>query len=204
MFKTVVLRKPGKADYSVPNAYRPIALLDVFTKLLSVCVKDIWEYRVEELNLLPSNQYGGRKGRTTTDAVHSLVDFTKQAWRRKKEVVLLLLDIKGAFPNVSIPVLTHDMRNMGFHPTYTRWITNKLTNRHTVLAFDNFVFPPFEVKHGLDQGCSLSPFLYNCYSVDQMKALGKKKGELGNLYADDGVCGAWGDTLIGWPYPWHM
>jgi hypothetical protein len=28
-----------------------------------------------------------------------------------------------------------------------------------------------------------------------MKALGKKKGELGNLYMDDGVCGAWGDLL---------
>src|ERR1700678_1885780 len=194
-FKTVVLRKPGKADYSIPNAYRPIALLDVFAKLLSACVKDIWEYRVEELNLLPSNQYGGREGRTATDAVHSLVDFTKQAWRRKKEVVLLFLDIKGAFPNVSIPVLTHDMRNMGFHPTYTRWITNKSTNRHTVLAFDDFVSPPFEVKHGLDQGCSLSPFLYNCYSAGQMKALGNNKDELGNTFANDSICGAWGETL---------
>ena len=149
-YKTVVLRKPGKPDYSVPNAYRPIALLDVFAKLLSACVKDIWEYHTEAQNLLPSNQFGGRKGRTATDAVHSLVEFTKQAWRRKQEVVLLFLDIKGAFPNVSIPVLTHDMRNMGFHPKYMRWITNKTSDRHTVLAIDDFVSPPFEVKHGLD------------------------------------------------------
>ena len=154
-----MLRKPGKPDYAVPNAYRPIALLDVFAKLLSSCVKDIWEYHTEAQNLLPASQFGGRKGRTATDAVHSLVEFTKQAWRRKQEVVLLFLDIKGAFSNVSIPVLAHDMRNMGFHPKYMRWITNKTSDRHTILAFDDFVSPPFEVKHGLDQGCNLSPFL---------------------------------------------
>jgi hypothetical protein len=124
-----------------------------------------------------------------------LVEFTKQAWRRKKEVVLLFLDIKGAFPNVSIPVLVHDMRTMGFHHKYTDWIINKSTDRHTVLAFNDFISPPFEVKHGLDQGCNLSPFLYNCYSTGQMKAFTNNKDELGNIFADDSVCGAWGDTL---------
>ena len=194
-YKTVVLRKPGKPDYTVPNAYRPIALLDVFAKLLAACVKEVWEYHVERLNLLPRNQYGGRKGRTATDAIHSLVNFAKDAWRRKQEVVVLFLDIKGAFPNVSIPVLIHDMRMMGFHPKYTRWIANKTTNRETVLAFDDFVSQPFKVTHGLDQGCNLSPFLYNCYSANQMKGLRRKDGELGNTYADDGVCAVRADSL---------
>ena len=194
-YKTVVLRKPGKSDYTVPNAYRPIALLDVFAKLLSACVKEIWEFHAERLNLLPRNQYGGRKGRTATDSVHALVNFAKDAWRRKQEVVMLFLDIKGAFPNVAIPVLIHDMRKLGFHTKYTAWITNKTTNRETVLAFDDYVSQPFEVKHGLDQGCNLSPFKYNCYSADQMRALKGKKDELGNTYADDGVCAVRAQSL---------
>src|SRR5271163_880369 len=187
-YKTVVLRKPGKPDYTIPNAYRPIALLDVCAKLLSACVKEIWEYHVEKRCLLPKSQFGGRKGRTATDAIHSLVEFTKRAWRRKQEVVILFLDIKGAFPNVAVPVLVHDMRRMGFHPKYTEWITNKTTDRETVLAFDDYMSQPFEVKHGLDQGCNLSPFLYNCYSADQMKALNGKGNKLGNTFADDGIC----------------
>jgi len=195
-YKTVVLRKPGKPDYTIPNAYRPIALLDVFAKLLSACVKEIWEYYAEKHNILPKSQFGGRKGRTATDAVHSLVEFTKLAWRRKKEVIILFLDIKGAFPNVAIPVLIHDMRKLGFHSKFTNWIANKTTDRETVLTFDDFVSPPFSVKHGLDQGCNLSPFLYNCYSAGQMSAFIDAKAELGNTYADDGVCGAWGDTLV--------
>ena len=195
-YKTVVLRKPGKPDYTVPNAYRPIALLDVFAKLLSACVKEMWEYHVERLDLLPQNQYGGRKGRTASDSVHSLVSFAKDAWRRKQEVVILFLDIKGAFPNVAIPVLIHDMRKMGFHPKYTRWITTKTANRETVLAFDDFVSRPFKVIHGLDQGCNLSPFLYNCYSANQMKALKRRNGELGNTYADDGACAVRANSLV--------
>src|SRR5277367_1055212 len=194
-YKTIVLRKPGKPDYSIPNAYRPIALLDVFAKLLSSCVKELWEHHIERLNLLPKSQYGGRKGRMATDALHSLVDFTKRAWRRKREVVILFLDIKGAYPNVSVPVLVHDMRRMGFHPNYTDWITNKTTDRETVLAFDDYVSLPFGVKHGLDQGCNLSPFLYNCYSADQMKALAGSTNELGNTFAHDGVCAVSAESL---------
>jgi len=150
---------------------------------------------VERLSLLPKSQYGGRKGRTATDAVHSLVEFTKRAWRRKCEVVILFLDIKGAFPNVAIPVLVHDMKRMGFHPKYTDWITNRTTDRETVLAFDDHVSLPFEVKHGLDQGCNLSPFLYNCYSAGQMKALNGRADELGNTFADDGICAASAKSL---------
>src|SRR5271155_4570240 len=117
------------------------------------------------------------------------------AWRRKQEVVILFLDIKGAFPNVAIPVLVHNMRTMGFHPKYTEWITNRTTNRETVLAFDDYMSQPFVVKHGLDQGCNLSPFKYNCYSAGQMKALSGKDNELGNTFADDGVCAASAGSL---------
>ena len=103
-----MLRKLGKSDYMVPNAYRPIALLDVFAKLLSACVKEIWEFYVERLNLLPQNQYGGRKGRTAMDSIHALVNFVKDAWRRKQEVVMLFLDIKaleGGLPKCGHPGL---------------------------------------------------------------------------------------------------
>ena len=82
-YKTVVLRKPGKPDYSVPNTYRLIALLDVFAKLLSACVKDIWEHHTEAQNLLPTSQFWERKGCSATDAVHSLVKFTKREGRKR-------------------------------------------------------------------------------------------------------------------------
>ena len=41
---TVILRKPGKPDYSVPKAYRPIALLNTTAKLLLAIVADRTSY----------------------------------------------------------------------------------------------------------------------------------------------------------------
>ena len=132
-----------------------------------------------------------RAQRTHSNRCHTLVSGVHEKGVEKEaRGNRSFLDIKGAFPNVAVLVLVHDMRCMGFHPKYTEWITNKTTNHETILTFNNYVSQPFEVKHGLDQGCNLSPFLYNCYSAGQMKALNGKPYELGNTFADDGVCAA--------------
>lgn len=39
-FTTVVLRKPGKPRYDIPNVYRPIALLNTLWKVLAAVIAD--------------------------------------------------------------------------------------------------------------------------------------------------------------------
>ncbi|RDX51329.1 hypothetical protein OH76DRAFT_1309435, partial [Lentinus brumalis] len=56
---TVVLRKPGKTDYTVAKAYRGIALLSCLSKILSKCVADVLVYHAEKHGMLPSLQFGG-------------------------------------------------------------------------------------------------------------------------------------------------
>jgi hypothetical protein len=70
---TKVLRKPGKANYTVPGAYRPIALLDTIGKVLSACVAEDLVKMTETYHLLPDHHFGCRPGRTTTDAIHYVV-----------------------------------------------------------------------------------------------------------------------------------
>lgn len=69
---TVVLRKPGKADYLIPKAYRPIALINTTCKLLTAIVTCQLTHILEKHELLPSNHFGGRPGRSTSDSVHLL------------------------------------------------------------------------------------------------------------------------------------
>ena len=78
-FTTITLRKPGKPDYSKPSAYRGIALLNTISKVLSACVAEDPTYHAEKLGLLPTHQYGGRPGCTTTDTIHTLAQFSKTA-----------------------------------------------------------------------------------------------------------------------------
>lgn len=60
---TVVIRKPGKENYHVPKAYRPIALLNTLAKLLSACIADMLSIEGERHGILPNTQFGGRKGK---------------------------------------------------------------------------------------------------------------------------------------------
>lgn len=77
--KIVVLRKPGKPDYSVPSAYRPISLLNTLGKLLEAVMARRLSYLAEEHSLLPNSQFGGRPGKTTEQALLVLSSAIDQA-----------------------------------------------------------------------------------------------------------------------------
>ena len=109
-FTTVVLRKPGKPDYTTPKAYRPIALLNTMSKLLTALVADRTTSILERYNQLPSTHFGGRPGCSSTDSIHLLETTVRNAWRNGKVASALFLDIEGAFPNAVKNRLIHNMR----------------------------------------------------------------------------------------------
>src|ERR1700678_68322 len=195
-FITAAVRKPGKPDYTIANAYRPIALLDTMAKILSSCVKDILEYHTDKLQILPATQFGGRAGRTTTDSLHLLNHFIKNAWRKKHEVIGLFLDVKGAFPNAVIPCLIHDMRQEGVPKAITDWIIRQLEGRETVITFDDYVSESIPINNGFNQGDCLSTFFYRYYNAAQVRKITKSMQEnrsqdrLALNYADDAMCAA--------------
>ena len=88
---TVIIRKPGKPDYSAPKAYRPIALLNTTAKFLLAIVTEGTSYILETHNLLPSTYFGGRPGRSTTDSLHPLEITIRHAWRQGKVAPTLFL-----------------------------------------------------------------------------------------------------------------
>ena len=81
---TVILRKPGRPDYSVPKAYRPIALLNTTAKLLSALVTDRASFILETHDLLPSTHFSGRPGHSTEDSLLLLETTIKHAWRQRR------------------------------------------------------------------------------------------------------------------------
>jgi hypothetical protein len=51
-----------------------------------------------------------------------IVKATKDAWRKGLMVLLLLLDIKGAFLSTAVDQLIHNMRMRGVPKEHTDWI----------------------------------------------------------------------------------
>jgi len=107
---TVVLRKPDKDDYTTPKAYRPIALLNTMGKIMDAVLARRLSYLVEAYNVLPNTHIGGRKLRSTEYALHLIIERIYKAWNtgRGRVASLLLLDVSGAFDNVSHERLLHD------------------------------------------------------------------------------------------------
>ena len=192
---TLAHRKPGKPDYSVPEAWRPIVLSVPWGRLLNSCVRDQVSTMAERKGIFPSHHFGGRPGRNTTDALHLLLKVVMDAWRRGRVASILSLDVKGAFPSTDVDRLQHNMRMRGIPEEIVGYMGRRLACRKTQLLFDDFVSEEFVVDAGLDQGDPFSPTAYLLYNSDHLAIADPKNGEHVFVFIDDTTLVAVGDSF---------
>ena len=97
----VVLRKPGKPDYSNLRAYRLITLLECLGKILEKIVARQLTFLAGNYNLVPANQFGGCSNSSTTDALLTFTNDVQCAWNHRMVMSALTFDIKGYFDFVN-------------------------------------------------------------------------------------------------------
>jgi hypothetical protein len=169
--RIVVLRKPGKPDYSLPGAYRPISLLNTLGKLLEAVMARRLSYFAEQYGLLPDTQFGGRPGRTTEQALLVLANAIDRAWLGQRVVTLVAFDLKGAFNGVNKTSLDARLQSKGIPAVARRWIASFMSGRQANIGFDDYHTKVAPLDNaGLAQGSPLSPILFaffNCDLVDQ-------------------------------------
>ena len=122
--KIVVLRKPGKADYTKPKAYRPISLIPTISKGLEAVVAARLSYIAEQYKLLLDNHFGARPRRSAEHALNLVVEKIYYAWRNNKILTLVSFDVKGAFNGVHAHVLEQRLRTRRVPEQAVRWIRN--------------------------------------------------------------------------------
>ena len=114
---TVVIKKPLKngMTYANPKMYRPIALLSTLGKALETFFARTITRIAEEKHLLPNQQMGARKKRSTESALETLTDaiHTVFGCGKKHVATLMSLDVSGAFDHVSHPRLLHNLKMKG-------------------------------------------------------------------------------------------
>ena len=166
---TISLRKPDKPDYQVPKAYRPIALLNTIGKALESIIATRLSWAAEAYELLPRGHMGGRRSASSEHAVHALIEAIHSAWTRKQVASLLLLDVIGAFDNVSQIRLLHNFRKRRIGGSILRWIASFLKDRTTILKLVDYITKRFGMDVGIPQGSPLSPILYFFYNSDLLE-----------------------------------
>lgn len=161
---TIAMQKSYKDDYSVTKAYRSIALLDTIGKALESILAKRISAITEIFELLPKTHFGGRRGTSTEHAVYFLVESIQRMASRERTSVLML-DVTGAFDNVSRPRLLHNLRKRRIDPKIFNWISSLISNRSTVIKTNECVSDNIEISTGIPQGSPLSSILYLFYNA---------------------------------------
>ena len=150
------------------------------SKILSACVVEKLTWIVTKHNLLPVTHFSGLPGRSTTDSLHLLTKFTHDAWAHPTDnyVSILFMDVKAAFPSVVPECLFHNMRSCWVPEEYINWYKTRMTGRATMLEFDDYCSPLFQIESSIDQGCPLSALAFLFYNADVLDIADTKNGEL--------------------------
>ena len=163
---TVVIPKPGKPSYSTPRAYRPIQLLECLGKIMEKIVASRLMYDISKLNLVPHEQFGGRKASSCTDAALSLTHDIQSGWKNGMVSTFLCIDVKGFFDNVNHGRMTRVLWEMGFPIEIVKWIRSFLSARSTAFRIDDVLHQVQDIDIGIPQGSPCSPVLSIIYAAE--------------------------------------
>lgn len=161
----LVLIPKGKGALAGPAAYRPLCMLDGVGKLLERMLLQRLQLSLEDTtNGLSQAQYGFRPGRSTIDAINTVIKTVRDAWqgsvKQSKHVVLIALDIRNAFNTASWKMTIDALANIKAPAYLVRIIKNYFANR--VLEY-NCMGKIYQraISAGVPQGSVLGPALWN-------------------------------------------
>jgi hypothetical protein len=104
---------------------------------------------------------------------------------------LLLLDVSGAFDNVSHRRLLHNLRKRRVDGKIVRWMASFLSDRSTRIVIDGFTSEVYKTETGIPQGSNFSPISYPFYNADLIEAGNVENETLSTGFIDDAAILTW-------------
>ena len=160
---SIIIPKPGKPDYSIPKAYRPIALLNTLGKLLTKILVNRLQHDAIVLNILHRDQYGGIQGHSTIDAGLVLADFISEHRERGWHTSACAVDVAQFFPSLSHDVTATILERLGFSQVIVSLIKSYFQDHVTTYKWDSAMSKRYNFSLGTPQGDCLSPILSALY-----------------------------------------
>ena len=188
----VILRKPGKEDYTKPKSYRPIGLLPVLGKIWEKML--VRRIRWHTADGMSKRQYGFTPQRSTEDSLYDLVKHIKTKLKEKQLIVVISLDIEGAFDSAWWPAIRCQLAETKCPQNIRKVIDSYLTNRKVRLRYAGAEYTKATTK-GCVQGSIGGPTFWNLLLDPLLNSL-ERRGDYCQAFADDVVLVISGETAI--------
>ena len=164
-----------KGDTGDPQNFKPIALQPVLGKILNACIRNkIWGYLISNKLLDTNMQKGFWPGvNGVTEHVEQLNYLLNHQKRMKREIYVVLLDLKNAFGEVHHSLIRFSLAHHHIPPDVINIIMSQYTNFFLTVtsAKSGLRTGPIHVQRGVLQGDTLSPLLFNIVFDSLMASL---------------------------------
>ncbi|GBM28840.1 Retrovirus-related Pol polyprotein from type-1 retrotransposable element R1 [Araneus ventricosus] len=152
-------KEKGGKDQRLASSYRPNSLLQTIGKMLEKCMTLKMTYHLESTKSLNDRQHSFREGKSVDTAINELLSKIKSARRDGKHVLVLSIDIKGAFDNLLHRAILKSLGASAW-PGNINKLPSLLQNRKVTLLTPRGRATK-EQKQGCPQGSCSGPALWN-------------------------------------------
>ena len=160
---TPILKK-GKATDK--TNYRPVSCLNTASKVLEKVVCNQLTQFMENNGLLPNNQHGFRKGRSTMTALTSIQKQWITSTEEGKKTGVLIWDLSAAFDTLDPGLFCQKLEIYGLDRKSKEWFNSFLTGRTQRVKIGSQLSGPLNLTSGVPQGGILSPIIFTIYGAD--------------------------------------
>ena len=174
-----------KGDRELLENYRPISTLPIFGKIFEKIIYSRLYNYFSSRNILSDDQFGFRKGHSTSQAIHHSINILKEALRKKKHVMGIFIDLSKAFDTLDHEILLKKLEQCGIRGTAHNLIRSYLSGREQQTSVLGELSTSSKIIYGVPQGSVLGPLLFLLYINDIINSINDHTNVKIVLYADD-------------------